>query len=284
LAKKVLVTGGSGYLGTHVRKYFGADDFSRRSGFDVTSDSHLSIISDYDVIIHMAASVDKRPEAANKNFAVNVGGTIKLLEKLSPNQTFIYCSTKDVYGNNIDQYSEVPETCSTDYVGQNSYEWSKFIAEKYVEYYCNKAKARYGIFRLSTVYAPATEGNPGGFVSFFANAIEKQQPLRLKMRGEQIRDFLHVNDLARAFELFITSNKQQALYNIGGGIKNSTTLYEFAQILGKLANQKPNLELSDDLVQEQVHYITDISKIVSELNWETKLDLETGLRTLLNNA
>lgn len=284
MSKKILVTGGSGYLGTHVRKYFNADDFSRRSGFDITCNENLNLIANYDVIIHMAASVDKRPEAANKNFAVNVGGTIKLLEKLSANQTFIYCSTKDVYGNNIDQYNEVPETCSTDYVGQSSYEWSKLIAEKYLEYYCSKARARYGIFRLSTVYGQATEGNPGGFVSFFANAVASGQLLRLKMKGEQIRDFLHVEDLARAFELFISSNKAQAIYNIGGGANNSTTLYQFAQILGKLANKPPNLELSDDSVQEQVHYVTDISKLASELNWQPKLDLKTGLRTLLNNA
>lgn len=279
--KKTLVTGGSGYLGTHVRNYLQADDLSRRSGYDLNACQNLNLVKNYDVIIHMAACVDKRPEAASRNFDVNVAGTIKLLENLSEGQTFIYCSTKDVYGSHIDSYKEVPETCSTDYIGQNAYEWSKLIAEKYVEYYTNKVKARCGIFRLSTVYAPATEGNPGGFVSFFAKAIKKEQTLQLKMRGEQIRDLLHVQDLSYAFELFIKSHIKQACYNIGGGINNSTTLYSLTQILAKLSNSQANIELLDESVKEQIHYITDIKKLAKELNWQPKLDLETGLKTLL---
>ncbi len=279
--KKILVTGGSGYLGTHVRNYFQADDLSRRSGFDLSNRQDLSLIKKYDVIIHMAACVDKRPEAASRNFDVNVGGTIKLLENLSERQVFIYCSTKDVYGSHIDSYKEVPETCSTDYSGQNAYEWSKLIAEKYVEYYTNKVKARCGVFRLSTVYAPFTEGNSGGFVSFFAKAVKARQTLQLKMRGEQIRDLLHVEDLAKAFDFFINSEIKQACYNIGGGLANSTTLYQLTQILGQLANSSANVELSDEPVKEQIHYITDISKLAKELDWQPKLDLKTGLKTLL---
>lgn len=279
--KKILVTGGSGYLGTHIRKYFQADDLSRRSGFDLSSSKNLSLLKNYDVIIHMAACVDKSPEAASRNFEVNVNGTVKLLENLSQNQVFIYCSTKDVYGSHIDSYKEVPETCSTDYVGQNAYEWSKLVAEKYVEYYGSKIKARYGIFRLSTVYGPVTEGNRGGFVSFFANSVMQEKPLQLKMRGEQIRDFLHVNDLAYAFELFIKSQIGKALYNIGGGASNQTTLYGLTQILGKLSSRQAKVELLDETVKEQIHYVTDISKLAKELNWHPKLDLETGLKTLL---
>lgn len=279
--KKVLVTGGSGYLGTHIRKYFQADDLSRRSGYDLSNCKDLSLIKNYDVIIHMAACVDKRPESASRNFEINVGGTIKLLENLSEGQTFIYSSTKDVYSNHIDSYKEVPETCLTDYVGQNAYEWSKLIAEKYVEYYTNKVGARCGIFRLSTVYAPTTENNPGGFVSFFAKAIKNGQNLHLKMRGEQIRDLLHVDDLALAFELFINSQVKSSLYNIGGGSLNSTTLYNLTQILAKLLGKEANVTLSDDLVKEQIHYVTDINKLKTELNWQPKTSLEHRLRTLL---
>lgn len=282
MKKKILVTGGSGYLGTHVRKYFQADNLSRRSGYDLNNNQSLSLIKNYDVIIHMAACVDKRAEAASRNFDINVGGTIKLLENLSQGQVFIYCSTKDVYGSHIDSYKQVPETCSTEYIGQNAYEWSKLIAEKYVEYYASKAKVRAGIFRLSTVYAPATEGNVGGFVSFFAKAVKIGQPLQLKMRGEQIRDLLHVEDLAKAFELFINSEINQACYNIGGGITNSITLYELTKLLGNLTERPAKVELSDEPVKEQIHYVTDISKLTRELNWQPKLDLETGLRTLLD--
>lgn len=281
LNKKILITGGSGYLGTHVRNYFQADDWSRRSGKDINNIQDVSQIKNYDVIIHMAACVDKRPEAANRNFEINVAGTIKLLENLSKGQIFIYCSTKDVYGSHIDKYREVPESCSTDYCGQNAYEWSKLIAEKYVEYYASKADARYGVFRLSTVYAPTTEGNPGGFVSFFTKAVKTAIPLQLKMRGEQIRDLLHVQDLAKAFELFIKNSSKQGCYNVGGGVSNSTTLYQLTQTLAKLTNISANIQLSDDSVKEQIHYVTDISKLTRELGWKPEIDIESGLKTLL---
>ena len=56
---KILVTGGSGYLGTHVRAYFNADDLSRRSGHDVLNTSDAEMAADYDLIIHLAGHLDK---------------------------------------------------------------------------------------------------------------------------------------------------------------------------------------------------------------------------------
>ena len=55
---RVLVTGGSGYLGTHVRRFFDADDFSRRSNLNILDESDLGLISSYDVVIHLAAYLD----------------------------------------------------------------------------------------------------------------------------------------------------------------------------------------------------------------------------------
>lgn len=278
---KIVVTGGSGYLGTHVTNYFNAEDFSRRAGIDICKDEDAQAISDYDVVIHMAALVDKRPEIANRAFSVNVGGTLKLLENLRADQTFIFCSTKDVYGNNIDSYQTVPESCSTDYCGQGAYEWSKLIAEKYVQFYAVRANARAAIFRLSTVYGRASETNVGGFVSFFARAIAKGEELKLKMRGEQKRDLLHVDDLSLAFEKFIKSDRKFGLYNIGGGTANSTTLVQLAHTIGKMVGKPAQLSLSDELVKEQVHYITDLNLITEQLNWLPEIDIESGLKKII---
>ncbi|MBL8150155.1 MAG: NAD-dependent epimerase/dehydratase family protein [Blastocatellia bacterium] len=280
--KNVVVTGGSGYLGSHVKSYFEAADLSRRSGFDIISNiEDVKKIADFDVVIHMAALVDKRPEAANRTFEVNVNGTLNLLQSLREGQIFIFCSTKDVYGNNVDKYNTVPETCSTEYIGQGAYEWSKLIAEKYVQFYCNKAKVRHAIFRLSTIYAKASPENRGGFVSFFADSIINGKPLHLKMLGKQRRDLLHVTDLASAFESFIDSHIDAGLYNIGGGEANSITLYELTRLLGRLSRQKPNLTLSEEAVKEQIHYVTDLAKIERELGWTPKITIEEGLRRIL---
>ena len=65
---KVLVTGGSGYLGTYVRHFFSADDFSRRSGFDILDYQAVERVADYDAVIHLAAHFDKSPDGAASVF------------------------------------------------------------------------------------------------------------------------------------------------------------------------------------------------------------------------
>ena len=102
---KILVTGGSGYLGTHVRKFFGADDLSRRNGRDILNVDDLSSVDDYDAVIHMAANLDKSPQAAKETFRTNVEGTINVLERVREDAAFIFISTKDVYGRFADNHS-----------------------------------------------------------------------------------------------------------------------------------------------------------------------------------
>src|SRR5687767_6233196 len=147
---KFLVTGGSGYLGTHVRRYFDADDFSRSSGLDVLNTSDAVAVGEYDVVIHLAAHLDKSPDAAEEVFLTNVEGTVNLLKNMRPNSVFIFASTKDVYGRFADNHAEVPETCQTLYAGQSALEWSKLIAERYVEYYAHTIGFRACTFRMST--------------------------------------------------------------------------------------------------------------------------------------
>ena len=131
---KILVTGGSGFLGTHMCKLLGADDFSRRSGLDVLNMQDAQRVKDYDVVIHLAAILDKSPDATEMVFLTNVDGTINLLRSMNEDAVFIFASTKDVYGRFADNYKEVPETCPTIFSGQSALEWSKLIAERYVEF------------------------------------------------------------------------------------------------------------------------------------------------------
>ncbi len=167
----ILVTGGSGFLGTHICKYFGADDFSRRSNFDLLNLQNAAIVEDYNVVIHLAAALDKRAENAEQVFLTNVEGTVNLLRAMPENSVFIFASTKDVYGRFADNYAQVPETCPTVYSGQSALEWSKLIAERYVEFYAHARNFRSCIFRLSTVYAPTSEGNQPNFVTHYAKNL-----------------------------------------------------------------------------------------------------------------
>src|ERR671925_581853 len=74
---KILVTGGSGYLGTHVRRFFQADDFSRRSFRDVLNPYDAETVADYDVVIHLAAHMDKSREAAETCFVTHYVESVK---------------------------------------------------------------------------------------------------------------------------------------------------------------------------------------------------------------
>src|SRR5215217_3673844 len=96
---KTLVTGGSGYLGTYVRQFFSADDFSRRSGFDILDEQAVQKVADYDAVIHLAAHFDKHPDGARECFRTNADGTANVIRKMKPGAVFVYASTKDVYGS-----------------------------------------------------------------------------------------------------------------------------------------------------------------------------------------
>jgi CDP-paratose 2-epimerase len=278
---KILVTGGSGFLGTHVRKFFDADDFSRRSGLDILNMQDAQRVKDYDVVIHLAALLDKSPEAADMVFLTNVEGTVNLLRSIKENSVFIFASTKDVYGRFADNYPEVPEACPTLYSGQSALEWSKLIAERYVEFYAHQNKFRSCIFRLSTVYAPKSEGNTPNFVSHYADAFNTGELLRLPANGSPRRDLLAVEDFARACRAFIDSIIRHGLYNLGGGRENAVTLRELFEKLETVSGYQTSIDEANPLpAPVPMNYVSDLSRIKQELDWKPEINLDEGLKTL----
>ncbi|MEP6923831.1 MAG: NAD-dependent epimerase/dehydratase family protein [Pyrinomonadaceae bacterium] len=278
---KVLVTGGSGFLGTHVRNFFYADDFSRRSGFDVLNLNDTAGVADYDVVIHLAAYLDKSPDAAEQSFLTNVEGTVNLLRAMSPNSVFIFASTRDVYGAFADDYAEVPESCPTDFRGQSALEWSKLIAEKYIAFYAQANNFRSCIFRLSTVYAPASEGNEPNFVSHYLEAVNMGERLHLPAEGKPRRDLLHVGDFASACQAFVDSEVQHGLYNLGGGATNAVSLRELLEQIEEIAGANAVIAPEPLPAPVPFNYVSDLSKIKQELGWEPEISLADGLKSLL---
>lgn len=282
---KILVTGGSGFLGTHVREFFGADDFSRRSGSDLLNLQDVQTVQDYDVVIHLAALLDKLPEAAEEVFLTNVEGTINVLKAMRENSVFIFASTKDVYGRFADNYRLIAEDCPTIYSGQSALEWSKLIAERYVEYYAHQNNFRACIFRLSTVYAPMSEGNQPNFVTHYAEAINKGERLRLPGGGAPRRDILHVEDFARACQAFVDSVIRHGLYNLGGGRENALTLRELVAKMEEITNYQAVIdEENPPPAPAPMHYVTDLSRVTQELDWKPEIDIETGLKRILQTG
>ena len=277
---KVLVTGGSGYLGTHIRKYFDADDLSRRSHLNILENA--SMAADYDVVIHLAAYLDKSPDRADEIFRTNVEGTVELLKEIKPNSVFIFASTKDVYGRFADNYPAVPESCPTQYAGQSPLEWSKLIAERYVEYYAHQRNFRSCIFRLSTVYAPASDGNTPNFVGHLIDGVNLGEPMPLPGGGLPRRDLLHVDDVSLACRSFIDSVIRHGLYNLGGGVQNSMTIDELVKRIEELSGLQAVVNTDEPLpMPVPMNYVSDLSLISQELGWQPTISIDEGLKTLL---
>ncbi|MBK6748703.1 MAG: NAD(P)-dependent oxidoreductase [Acidobacteria bacterium] len=278
---RTLVTGGTGYLGTHVRRFLNADDLSRHSGLDILEADHVKVVADYDVVIHLAAELNKSPDAADQVFRTNVEGTINVLREVKKDAVFVFASTKDVYGRFADNFSEVPETCQTYYSGQSALEWSKLIAERYVEYYANTRNFRSCIFRLSTVYAPLSEGNSPNFVGHYVDAVNKGERLRLPGNGLPRRDLLHVDDFSEACSAFADSIIRHGLYNLGGGARNACSLRDLITMMEKVSGLQAVVDEENPLPSPApFNFVTDLGRVSQELGWTPKISLEDGLRTL----
>jgi len=278
---KILVTGGSGYLGTYIRQFFSADDFSRRSGLDVRDEELVKTVADYDTVIHLAAHFDKSPEGALECFRTNADGTANVIRNMKPGSAFVYASTKDVYGSHVSETEEVAENTSTDYCGQTAFEWSKLIGEKYVEYYSRARNVRACIFRLSTVFARPSDNDPG-IITHYVESIKNRLPIRLPEGVDPIRDILYVDDLSRACRTFINSGIEFGLYNLGGGRLNAVSLRDVLKRVGSMIDIEPIIHEVPGLpAPVPLRYVSNITRIENELGWRPQIGIEDGLRVIL---
>jgi nucleoside-diphosphate-sugar epimerase len=278
---KILVTGGSGYLGTYVRQFFSADDFSRRSNLDIHNDYDAQIVRDYDAVIHLAAHFDKTPEGARQCFETNADGTRNLLQHMRPGSVFIYASTKDVYGTHASEIEDVSEDTSTEYCGQTGFEWSKLMGEQYVQYYARQNEFRACIFRMSTVFARPSEGNDFGFVTHYVESIKHRQPIRLPMGVDPVRDILYVDDFSRACRTFIHREVPFGIYNLGGGRLNAVSLRGIIERVSKMIEIEPVIEEDPRIPAPALRYVSDLTRINNELDWRPQIGVDDGLRVIL---
>jgi nucleoside-diphosphate-sugar epimerase len=279
---KILVTGGSGYLGTYVRLFFSADDFSRRSNLDVRDEQAAETVADYDAVIHLAGHFDKHPDGARECFRTNAEGTANIIRNMKPGSIFVYASTKDVYGSNAYGKEEVAEDTSTEYCGQSAFEWSKLIGERYVEYYSRQRNIRACIFRLSTVFARPSEGNEPGLVTHYVESIKHRLPIRLPAVVDPVRDILYVDDFSRACRAFFESNIAFGLYNLGGGHLNAISLRDIIKRVGAMIDIEPVIHEDPTLpAPVPLRYVSHTMRVTNELNWRPEIDIDAGLRVLL---
>lgn len=272
---------------------------------DVRNEEDLiKVIKGLDLVIHTAGQpgVPSSARMPKEDFSINAFGTLNVLECLrqhSPGAIFIYCSTNKVYGENVDKYaldekdkryvykdiSGISESLSIDHTGHTPYGVSKYVGDLYTQEYAHIYGMRTAVFRMSCIYGTRQFGfEDQGWVAWFVIAGLLNQPITIYGDGKQVRDLLYVDDLIEGYDAFVKSNLKHAVFNIGGGPNNTTSLLEFLDLLQKETGTRMKISFSDWRPSDQKVYISDIAKVKDGLNWQPKVSVSNGVKRLIKWA
>jgi len=274
---------------------------------DIRDKEHLEeVVEGHDAIVHTAGqvAVTASIQDPRTDFEVNALGTFNVLEaarKADTDRAVVLASTNKVYGNNVNQISVrekdtryqydnpeyengVPESLSIDDCEHTPYGTSKLSADLYVQDYADRGEVDAAAFRMSCIYGTRQFGNEDqGWVAHFAISTLQDEPLTIFGDGKQVRDVLYVKDLIRAYDAFLSDpDGKPAVYNIGGGTENTTSLLEFLDMLEEQTGERTNIDFDDWREGDQKVYVSDISRVRTELDWEPQVDFETGIRRFVN--
>ena len=295
---KILVTGGAGFLGSHVvDAYIGAghrvlvvDDLSSGKRENINPEARLLVmdIKDPDLLELFRA---ERPDvvnhhAANASVALsvrrpqydaeqNILGTLNVLEAAQQVGTgkFIYISSGGaMYGN--PEYLPMDEAHPLHPI--SPYALSKLTGEQYVRLYGSERGLHWTSLRYANVYGSRqdTSGEAGVVAIFCQNLLDGIVP-EIQWDGEQTRDFVHVSDCVRANLLALEGGDGQA-YNIGTGIGTSinTLLQTLLEVTGRELEPRHGPRRPGDVR----HSYLDCTRIKRELGWQAQVSLRRGLQ------
>jgi UDP-glucose 4-epimerase len=300
---RVLVTGGAGFIGSHLAEHLLArgcevaivDDLSTGKcenlpdgavlyEADIRSGRGLaSIFREFEpeALAHQAAQMDVRRSVREPDFDadVNIVGTVRLLQNCVTHgvRRVVFASTGGaIYGEQ--QMFPVPEDHTQRPI--SPYGVSKFAGERYLHYY----SVQYGIsavaLRYSNVYGPRQDPHgEAGVVAIFCANLAADRISMINGSGEQTRDCVYVGDVARANVLALEKEVPSEAYNIGTGVETSVNrLYELLQeISGKVLPP----EHGPAKPGEQLRSSVDSSRAGRVLGWRPEVDLHAGLNDTL---
>src|SRR3989344_1097910 len=297
--KKILVTGGCGFIGTN------ACVFYLKKGYQVISiinlNKLLKVFRKYqpDLILHLAGqtTVVDSIKDPRKDFSVNALGTFNVLEamrKITPLASLIYASTNKVMGN-LD-YLPIIEKRER-YVFKNikgisekhqlnfhsPYGCSKGCGDQYVTDYAKVFNLNTIVFRQSCIYGPNQFGmEEQGWLAWFIISLVFNKRITIFGNGKQVRDVLYVDDLINAYDLAFTNidKTKGKVYNIGRGIKFNLSLLESFKIIEKTVGKKLDFILSSWRPADQKVYISDIVLAKKDFGWYPKIYPKDGLKKL----
>jgi len=316
--KTILVTGGAGFIGSNlirflVEKYnnyniinfdsltyagnlFSLIDLENKNNYffikgDISKNKDLEkVFNNYeiDIVINLAAEshVDRSIINPLSFVKTNVLGTVKLLEIVKNNwqkdyndKLFYHISTDEVFGSLSSKgfFNE-----NSKYEPNSPYSASKASSDHFVRSYLKTYNIPSIISNCSNNYGPYQF--PEKLIPLVINNILKNIEIPIYGNGENIRDWLYVDDHIRAIDLIINKGKIGENYLIGGfnELKNIDLVKKIIETTDKLLGEKPGSSKSlisfvKDRPGHDVRYAIDSSKIISDLGWKPMIKFEDGI-------
>lgn len=301
---KILVTGGAGFIGSHIidelltldHEPVILDNFSTGQDRNVPagikvykidlSDEGLTQVfaeEKFEAVCHLAAATNVRKSVANplNDIKNNVAGMVNLLEAAKSHniKKFVFSSTGGALYGNTDQLPTV-ETHPTKPI--SPYGIDKLTGENYLFFYHKVYGMPVSILRYSNVYGPRQDRKgEGGAVAVFAKQMLDKKISTINGTGEQTRDFVFVKDVAHANVLaLLQETTGYEAYNIATGVETSVnTLYStLEQALGVSTTPAFN----PDVKGEIMHSCLDNSKARIQLGWTPEFSLSQGLEATVD--
>lgn len=265
--------------------------------------SFLSAQDAFDAVAHLAGQVSLMESLQNpiRDFEVNAIGTINVLEFIrrnSPETAVVGLSSNKIYGD-LSQI-EIVETSSR-YVApawprgfneslpidlQGPYGCSKGVADQYLADYARSFGLRTASLRQSSVFGPHQHprADQGWVAHIITEALAGRQ-IHLNGVGKQVRDLLHVRDLAVLIERLgsslVAGHVNQ--FNIGGGVNNALSILELFTWIGSSLNRDVLYETGHERPNDQKVFIADTTRVEAEFGWRPSVSLFSGLAELLES-
>ncbi|MCH5329901.1 MAG: dTDP-glucose 4,6-dehydratase [Alistipes sp.] len=319
MKRRILITGGAGFIGSHVVRLFVtkypdylvvnldkltyagnlanlkdvelAPNYRFEKGDICDGETVNGIFEKYDIdgVIHLAAEshVDRSIKEPLTFARTNVMGTLTLLEaakhRWSGNydgKLFYHISTDEVYGALPFDGSMFTE--ETKYAPHSPYSASKASSDHFVRAYHNTYGMPVIVTNCSNNYGPYQF--PEKLIPLFINNIRNRRPLPVYGRGKNVRDWLYVEDHARAIDTIFHNGKAAETYNIGGF--NEWRNIDLIKVIIRCADRiMGNPEgFSEELITyvtdregHDLRYAIDASKLRDELGWQPSLQFEEGI-------
>jgi UDP-glucose 4-epimerase len=294
---RVLVTGGAGFIGSHLTDAFGdrgdevavLDDLS--AGYEARLDEHVPryphSVADADgldalfeefrpaLVCHLAAQIDVRTSVTfpAHDARVNVDGTVNVLEAArKTGARVLLCSSGGaLYGREVPAPSAETEAP----VPESPYGTAKFCAEQYVGLYNRLHGTRHAVLRLANVYGPRQDPTgEGGVVGIFCSRVLAGKPPTIYGDGMQTRDFVYVGDVISAF-LAAADTGAPGTWNIGTGIE--TSVLDLAAVIGKIADSDVEPEFAPPRLGELQRSVLAVDLAKRDLGWTAATSLPDGV-------